>query len=186
MKKVLAIVLAVVMLFSFAACGSQGANHGYIPEDVQINEVDLSKYPADFSQWTAQNIMDYFWEAVDYPRDCETWLQNHAEDWAGMPIYEASGIWNADGADDILIVFFTFDPTSPDTTPEAVEEVKEIIRNDKNHDYTQDGIYLGPQDHMVGHVSFSYGFSTYNEEYYNKTEAAYNQLVESMGLTPDF
>lgn len=148
--------------------------------------VDWSKYPADFSDWTAQNLADYFMEAVDFPSDCEAWVQDHAEYWAGFPVYECSGIWNADGDDDIMAIFVTFNPDSPDTKPEEVEAIKQAIRDDKNHDYTTEDIFLGPQDHMVGHVSFSYGFSTMNEEVCDGIEAAYNYLVQELGLTPDF
>lgn len=217
MKKLLAMLLAFVMLLSFAACSNATPNdgdkdpdlgedeyivgdeewededweweapeHGEIPEGITVNEVDLTKFPADFSEWTAKNVMDYFEEAVDFPKDCEDWVQDHAEYWAGMPVYECAGIWNADGADDVIVLFTTFNPDSPDTTPEEVEEIKQIMRDDPNHDYTTNEIFLGPQDHLIGHVAFSYGFTTYNEDVYYQVEVAYNQLVESMGLTPDF
>ncbi len=192
MKKVLAIVLAAVMVISLTACGAKKGNDdkktdapsSSAPAD-SIN-VDMSKYPADFKDWTAQNILDYFNAAVKFPSDCESWVQDHAEYWADSPIYEVSGIWNADGADDVLVTFTTFNPNSPDTTPEEVEAVQKIIREDKNHDYTTEHIFLGPQDHMIGHIAFSYGVTTTNEEVYNDIEAAYNHLVKVMGLTPDF
>ena len=182
MKKVLAMLLAAVMVCSLAACGGAEKKE----EDSKSGSVDLSKYPANFEDWTAQNILDYFQEAVDFPDDCEGWVQDHAEYWAGMPIYECSGIWNADGADDICAVFFTFNPDSPDVSAEDVEAVQQTIRDDKNHDYTTSEIFLGPQDHMIGHVSFSYGITTPNEDIYNEIEEAYNNLVQDMGLTPDF
>lgn len=146
----------------------------------------MSKFPADFKDWTAQNILDYFNAAVKFPSDCESWVQNHAEYWADYPVYEVSGIWNADGADDVLVTFTIFNPNSPDTTPEEVEAIQKIIREDKNHDYTTEDVFLGPQDHMIGHIAFSYGVTTTNDEVYNDIEAAYNHLVKVMGLTPDF
>lgn len=195
MKKVFAILLAAVMLFSFAACSASAgkdnkddanASSGSSNAETKDLNIDMSKYPADFKDWTAQNVLDYFNEAVNFPSDCESWVQNHAEYWSGMPIYEVSGIWNADGADDVIVMFTTFNPDSPDTTPEDVEAVQKIIREDKNHDYTTEHIFLGPQDHMIGHVAFSYGATTTNEKVYNEVEAAYNYLVEAMGVTPDF
>lgn len=185
MKKVLAIVLAAIMVMALAACS---ANTGKDEKDTSNDtiNVDMSKYPADFKDWTAQNVVDYFNEAVNFPSDCETWVQSHAEYWANYPVYEVSGVWNADGADDVMVLFTIFNPDSPDTTPEEVEAIQKIIREDKNHDYTTDEIFLGPQDHMIGHVAFSYGSSTFNEEVCNEVEAAYNDLVEAMGVTPDF
>lgn len=193
MKQVLVMLLTVVMIFSFTACGnttkpdsSNNAASGSSADRAEIGSVDWSKYPADFNDWTAQNLADYFMEAVDFPDDCESWVQDHAEYWANMPIYECSGIWNADGADDVCAVFFTFKPDNPDTKPEEVEAVKKKIREDKNHDYTTEHIFLGPQDHMIGNISFSYGTTTSNEKVYNDIEAAYNNLVQEKGLTPDF
>lgn len=198
MKKVLAMLLAAAMMFSFAGCSAEKGN-GETKKDDSTSapsedagngnddvKVDMSKYPADFKEWTAQTVADYFNEAVNFPSDCETWVQEHAEYWAGLPIYEVSGIWNADGADDIIVVFTVFNSDSPDTTPEEVEAVQKIIREDKNHDYTTEDIFLGPQDHMIGHIAFSYGFTTTNDEVYNEIEAAYNYLVKELGVTPDF
>ncbi|MDE6110565.1 MAG: YgdI/YgdR family lipoprotein [Eubacterium sp.] len=191
MKKVLAIVLAAIMVMALAACSANTGKDGNKDNDsastnITIN-VDMSKYPADFKDWTAQNVLDYFTEAVSFPSDCETWLQNHAEYWAGLPIYEVSGIWNDENAAESIVVMFTvFNPDSPDTTPEAVEEIQKIIREDKNHDYTTEDLFLGPQDHMIGHVAFSYGATTTDQKVYNEVEAAYNYLVEAMGVTPDF
>lgn len=193
MKKVLVMLLAVVIIFSFTACGnttepntSNSAVSGSSADSAKSSSVDLSKYPADFNDWTAKNLADYFYEAVNFPSDCELWVQDHAEYFANMPVYEYSGVWNADGADDIGLFIVTFNPDSPDTKPEEVEAIKKKIREDKNHDYTTDDLFLGPQDHMIGNVAFSYGTATPNEEVYNDIEAAYNNLVQSMGLTPDF
>lgn len=218
MKKTMAIILAMLMTFSFASCGStssssdkdsskesanstsdgsdsskesvndtsDGADSSEESGNNTVNGIDMSKYPADFNEWTAQNLVDYFNEAVDFPGDCETWVQDHASYWAGMPVYECAGVWNADGAGDVCVMFFVFNPDSPDTTPEAVEEVKQKIRDDANHDYTTEDLNLGPQDHMIGNVSFCYGMLTLNEEVYNDVEAAYNDLVKALGVTPDF
>ena len=186
MKKLLAVVLAVIMVMSFAACSAntEKDNKAKTASTSSIN-VDMSKYPADFKDWTAQNLVDYFKEDVNFPSNCETWVQDHATYWAGLPVYEASGIWNVAGAGDVSIMFTVFNPDSSDTTPEDVEAVKQIIREDKNHDYTTDKLFLGPQDHMVGHVAFAYS-DVLNEEVYNAVDAAYNYLVEAMGVTPDF
>ena len=189
MKKFLAIVLIAIMVMAFAACSANTGkddNKDNAAVSTSNNNVDMSKYPADFKDWTAQNVADYFNEAVNFPSDCELWVQDHAGYWANMPVYECSGIWNVNGADDVLAVFFTYNPDSPDTTPEEVEAIQYAISEDENHDYTTDEMFLGPQDHMIGHVSFSYGLTTSNEEVYNEIEAAYNYLVEAMGVTPDF
>lgn len=191
MKKVLAIVLAAIIVMALAACSANTGKDDNKDNDSASStsgtiNVDMSKYPADFKDWTAQNLADYFNEAVNFPSDCETWIQDHAEYWANTPVYEISGIWNADGADDVIVMFTVFNSDGPDTTPEEVEAIQNAIREDKNHDYTTEDLMLGIQDHMIGHVSFSYGFTTTNEEVYNEVEAAYNNLVEAMGVTPDF
>lgn len=216
MKKLLALLLVFVMVLSFAACSNAKPNdgdgkddgnvisdddwndddwgdddwafaeHDALPEGIKANEVDLSKYPADFNDWTAKNVMDYFEEAVDFPKDCEDWVQDHSY-WTEFPqVYEVSGIWNEIG--DITVMFFTFNTDAPDANAEKVEALKQAIINDPNHDYTdsKEGVFLGIQDHMIGNVCFSYGAYTFDDDLYYHIEAAYNQLVESMGLNPVF
>lgn len=147
------------------------------------SSLDLSKYPADFSEWTAKDVIEYFAEAVDFPSDCEVWHQDHATYWAGLPIYECSGVWNDEGT--IYLDASTFNPDSPDTTPEEVEEVMNTIREDKNHEYVTDDIFMNPASHMIGHVAISYEY-TLDDDVYNAIEKAYNELVDALGLTPDF
>lgn len=191
MKKSLAIVLVAIMVIAFAACSAnteKDDNKDKSDSTTSTSDinVDMSKYPADFKDWTAQNLVDYFNEAVNFPSGCETWVQNHAEYWANYPIYEVSGIWSDKNAIENVVVMFTvFNPDSPDTTPEAVEAVQKAIREDKNHDYTTEDIFLGAQDHMVDHVALSYKLTT-NEKVCREIEDAYNYLVETMGVTPDF
>ena len=162
MKKLLAIVLVAIMVMAFAACSANTEkddnkdNTSNSAASASDTNVDMSKYPADFKNWTAQNLVDYFNEAVNFPSGCEKWVQNHDEYWANYPVYEVSGIWSDKNATENIVVMFTvFNPDSPDTTPEAVEAVQKAIREDKNHDYTTEDIFLGVQDHMVGHVAFS-------------------------------
>lgn len=178
MKKLLALVLAMMMVLSLAACGNSGGNAA----DAGIKEVDLSKYPADLKDWNAQNLLDYFKEAADLPSDWEEWYRD-ATWYMSEPIHEDSGIWNDDGS--VQLMIYIFDPNAADTTPEAVEEVLEALRTDSTHSYITDDWWIGPATHLVGNILFDYE-STTDEAYYNMFEAAYQQLISTFELTADF
>lgn len=188
MKKVLAIALALVMLFSFAACagttpnGGNGDGGNDTPNDAQINTVDMSKYPTDFNAWNGQNFIDYFTEAGVFKEGSglEIWLQDHPDYWINTPINECAGYWDEDGK--ILIMIFTFDETLSDTTPEDVAAMKDYIK--ENHKLPDDYQSM-PIDHMAGNAAFSFTYTT-DDDVYNMTEAAYNNLITALGVTADF
>ena len=173
MKKVLAIALALVMLFSFAACSSA---------PIEVQEVDLSKYPTELSEWSAQNLIDYFTEAGVFTegRGKESWLQDHEWYWIDTPINECAGYW--DTSNRILIMCYTFDETLPDTTP---EEVEELIRNIKENHQIDLELDVIPVDHFAGNIAFSFTYTT-DDAYLNAAEEAYNNLITALGVTPDF
>ncbi len=178
MKKLLALVLAMMMVLSLAACGNSGDNS----TDDGINEVDLSKYPADIKDWNAQNLLDYFKEAAGLPGDWEAWYRD--ETWyASEPVHEEAGIWNDDGS--VQLSIYIFDPNAADTTPEAVEEVLETLRTDSTHSYITDVWWIGPASHLASNILFCYEDTT-DDTYYNMFEEAYQQLVSAFGLTADF
>lgn len=185
MKKLLAILLALMLVLSLAACGGdKDGGDTKDPNETQTNgtDVDLSKYPADLGTWTAQNLLDYFTEAGVFTEgsDRESWFQDHANYWSDTPFNECSGYW--DDLGEIQVMFFTFDDTLPDTTPEEVAAMKESIKANK---FLPEDYSAMPIDHMVGNVAVSYMLST-NEEFYNKMDAAWNALVKATGATLDF
>lgn len=202
MKKLLALALAMMMVLSLAACGDSGSgNTGNPNSDPGTQEstpaggesqepsggdttggTDLSAYPADLNDWTGQNFIDYFTAAGVFTEGNgrETWLQDHVDYWPETPVSECAGYWDDDGL--ILIMIFTFDGSLPDTTPEAASEMKNYIK--ENQALPED--YMGmPIDHLVGDVAFCYMLTT-DDDVYNAMDAAYNDLVSAMGVTPDF
>lgn len=212
MKKFLAILLVLAMTLSLAACGATGSSSktpeqtsgqnsdkeqtsgqtetsDKTPEETTADpgnagdgSVDLSKYPADFNDWTAQNLIDYYTEAGVFTAaaDRETWLQDHANYWSDTPINECGGYWNDEGS--ILIMFFTFDENVADTTAEEVQEMMDFIREKKQ--LTED--YMSqPIDHLAGNVAFSFIYTT-EDDVYEAAEAAYEQLMSALGVTPEF
>ncbi|MCH5317504.1 MAG: hypothetical protein J1E05_05960 [Eubacterium sp.] len=183
MKKVLAIALALIMLFSFAACAQSNPNGGNeTPNNAQINAVDISKYPADINEWSGQNFIDYFKEAgvfVD-EGDKETWLQDHAMYWPGTPVNECAGFW--DDAGSIFVMLFILKEDLADSTPEAYADMLNGIKENKKIDLEMQAM---PIDHLLGNVAFCTSLTT-DEDTYNAMEAAYNQLVSDLGVTPEF
>ena len=198
MKKLLALFLAMMMVLSLAACAdSGGGSTGNPSSDPGTQEsapagggesqepsggVDLSAYPADLNDWTGQDFIDYFTAAGVFVEGNgrETWLQDHVDYWPGTPVSECAGYWDDDGL--ILIMIFTFDGSLPDTTPEDANAWKGSIR--ENQMLPEDfGSF--PVDHLVGDVAFCYMLTT-DDDVYNAMDAAYNDLVSAMGVTPDF
>jgi hypothetical protein len=207
MKKILSIVLALAMLLSFAACsntqGDSSGNNSNVSTGDNSNaasngadntalegsgstaevNVDWAQYPTDINEWTAQNYLDYFVEAVEFPSDCETWFQDHTNYWSGFPINECAGCWNDAGTVDFEV--FTFNPNGADTTPEEVEEWKTTIRESDQHLYETEDVFLTPMNHMFGDVAISYFYTT-DDDVYNAMEDAYQALIAQYDVTPDF
>ena len=198
MKKLLALFLAVMMVLSLAACAdSGGGDTGNPNSDAGTQESNpagggeskepsgggaLSGYPADLNDWTGQNFIDYFTAAGVFTEGSgrESWLQDHADYWPETPVSEAVGYWDDDGL--ILIMILTFDGSLPDTTPEAASDMKDYIRGNK---MLPEDFGSFPIDHLVGDVAFCYMLTT-DDDVYNAMDAAYNDLVTAMGVTPDF
>ena len=190
MKKLLTLLLALAMVLSLTACGS--ASNGAAPaasaapaanESAGADDIDRSADPADFSDWTAQDVMDYFNASVPELAGCEDWFQDHATYWAGFPIDVAAGTWDDEGT--IQMEVYTFNPDNPDTTPEEVEEWRQHIIDDPQHGYVTDDIFLMAVSHMIGNTMINYEY-TMDEDAYNAIDAAYNNLVSAMNLTPEF
>ena len=198
MKKLLALILAMMMVLSLAACSDSGSgNTGNPNSDPGTQEstpsgggesqdpsggTDLSAYPAALNDWTGQNFIDYFTAAGVFTEGAgrESWLQDHIDYWPETPVSECAGYWDDDSL--ILIMIFLFDGSLPDTTPEAASEMKNYIKENK---MLPEEYASFPVDHLVGDVAFCYMLTT-DDDVYNAMDAAYNDLVAAMGVTPDF
>ena len=197
MKKLLALALAMMMVLSLAACGDTGSSPSAPNSDAGTQEstpvggegsqepaggTDLSAYPANLNDWTGQNFIDYFTAAGVFTEGAgrESWLQDHIDYWPETPVSECAGYWDDDSL--ILIMIFIFDGSLPDTTPEAASEMKNYIKENK---MLPEEYASFPVDHLVGDVAFCYMLTT-DDDVYNAMDAAYNDLVSAMGVTPDF
>ena len=85
MKRLIAVLLVLTIVFTFAACGGDSASSGSDAGDAQTSGVDMSAFPADVNEWTGQNYIDYFKAQGLFIEEgsYETWLQNHAEYFPG-------------------------------------------------------------------------------------------------------
>ena len=177
MKKFLAILLALVLVLALAACGEKDDKGG------DAVNVDLSKYPANFDDWTSSDLLNYFKEAVPALADCEDWYQPHSPYWTGTPFEDCSGTWNDDGS--IQIACHAFATDFVDTTKEEVEAFRQAFINDKNHGYLEDGYMFDATSHMAGKMLVDYE-NSYDEAAYDAMEAAWQALVAAMKLTPEY
>lgn len=192
MKKALAIALAVLMVLSLAACGKKTNNNESKPNESKPGEstnadvteltIDMSKYPAKLEEWTGQNLIDYFKEAGVFKDGdgFETWSQDHATYWAKTPVNECVGCWD-DSTTTIMIAILSAD--NADTSEEQLNEWVANIKEKKAlpGDYSSFVV-----DHLIGNIAFSYEATVLDDEIYNKMTDAYNYLVKSMGVTPEF
>lgn len=189
MKKVLAIALAVLMVLSLAACGKKTNNNESNPSesananaDVKGLAIDMSKYPAKLEEWTGQNLIDYFKEAGVFKDGdgFETWAQEHAMYWDNTPINECVGCWD-DTSVSIMIAVL-----SADNADTSEEQLNEWVANIKEKKALPGDYSTFTVDHFVGNIIFSYEATVLDEDIYNKMNDAYNYLVKSMGVTPEF
>lgn len=192
MKKALSIALAVLMVLSLAACGKKTNNNESKPNESKPGEsanadvieitIDMSQYPSKLEEWTGQNLIDYFKEAGVFKDGdgFETWSQEHAMYWDNTPINECVGCWD-DTSVSIMIAILSAD--NADTSEEQLNEWVTHIKEKKAlpGDYSSFTV-----DHLVGNLIFSYEATVLDDEIYNKMTAAYNYLVKSMGVTPEF
>lgn len=169
MKKLLALILSLTMVLCLAACGEDGG----------AKEVDMSKYPTDINEWTAQNFNDYFTDAGVYTNADWVYLQDHATYWAGSgtAIDECGGYM--DDAGMVNIAVFTIDPNSLEA------DATELINYLKENKCMPEDLMGFPVDHLVGNVIFWYG-TTADEDVYAAFDKAYNDLIAALGVTPDF
>lgn len=184
-KKFLILALAAGMAFGAAGCASlEGGMTGAANntetslglDDVEV-DFDFSKYPADFNDWTMEDLNNYFFEAGVYPDIDNAFVQDHASYYDGTPIGEGCGY--ANDSETITIFIFNFADPSIEA---GVDEFKQYVI--ENHEFGDD---LGnlPVDHMVGDMMFYYS-GTVDEDTYTAFEKAYFQLVKGLGLTQEF
>ena len=199
MKKLFAIALALVMVLALAACSgsnntpdpTEAPKATGVPQATEAPEVTdapevtedpkqsggLEGYPADPSDWTSEDIIRYFKEAGVFTNEDWIVVQDHPTYYPGFAINECVSYMDMDGL--VSIGIFNTDPANGDADVDAfLAGVRET------HAFPED---LGsvPMDHMIGDLLFWYSF-TADEDVYNAMDAAYNKLVEDLGVTPDF
>ncbi len=172
MKKVLAMILAAVLLLGAAACGTADGGKG-------SGGPDLGNYPESLDAWSGQDFIDYFTEAGIFTEGngAETWLQDHATYWPGTPVNECAGWWD----DMSMAMILVMSPENSDSSQEQLEEWKTSIRENKAlpGDYSTITV-----DYLVGNIAFSYN-TILDEELYNKMDTACKELFEALGVTPE-
>lgn len=190
MKKLVSILLAAVMLLSFAACSSSKGNDNNESKpsessnaEVKDLGIDMSKYPADINEWTSKNFVDYFTEAGVFKNGdgVETWTQDHATYWAGTPVDEAVGCW--DDAETFSIMVCILNTKNSDSTDEMLNEWLTSIKESKKAPGEYSMLTI---DHLVGNVAFQFETTIADDAVYNSMLDAYNYLVKSLGVTPEF
>lgn len=173
MKKLFALMLVFALALSLTACGGSTDNEANAPA-----VIDMSKYPADPYDWTSTDIVNYFTEAGVFTNEDWVYVQDHPTYYAGTAVHECVGYMDEEGL--VMICVFNTDPNNGETLD--VDAFLQGVRD--THALPEDLSSL-PMDHMVGDLIFFYSF-TADETVYNAFDAAYEQLVAALGVTPDF
>lgn len=176
MKKLLAMVLAVTMLFSLTACGSKdnGKDNG------KKQEVDMSAYPTDINEWSVDNLMDYFTKAGLFEKEDWKYVQNEDDCVPAETGISKIGSYMSDDENGNETVFlFWFDPNASES---KVKEQFDFIKENKTFDSAFD---MQPVDHVIGNFAVSYSLSL-DEDFYQEADDAYKKLVEELKITPEF
>lgn len=174
MKKIIAMILALMLALSLAACGETNNTDG--DPDSAGNTVSLEGYPTDINEWTTDDFVNYFTEAGVFT-DSEALYISGTDVWAGTAL--SGNVFYADSTGLCSINIYLFDEDNPAAdVPAFLSYVRE------NHTFDE-SLYLQPVDHLVGTVAFTYSPTT-DEEIFEAMDAAYNALVEGLGVTPDF
>lgn len=195
MKKWIAIMMTGILLLGCTACSSETGGAGTGNDVVSGNtgastgndaasesSVDMSNYPESLDDWTGQNFVDYFKEVGVFTDDgdYETWVQDHATYWPETPVDECAGWWNEDGT--VMVMIFVMSGENADTSEDQLNEWKNSVL-DSN---TFPGEYATvPVDHIVGNVAFSFETTVTDEDVYNAFKSAYQELLDTMGVTPE-
>ena len=170
MKKVVLAVLLLALGFSMVACANGKST-------IQLKEPDLSKYPEQLHDWSAEQLRDYFVEAGIFTNEWYTMLQDHESSYQGLPISGNTGY--ADKEWNYYAVIFTM---MKDDSEGSVEDYLNNIRENRAFPYEMGGL---PVDHLADNVIFSYSWSE-DQSFKDAMEAAYNRLITELGITPDF
>lgn len=168
MKKLIAMLLAAVMMVSLAACGSN-------PAQEDDGEVDMSKFPADLAEWLDEDINDYFAEKGVYENT--EWISVQAKDvWEGTPVAGASVYQSTDGTLTACITVLR-------VTDEGAEDMLREITESAPHSWS--GLQGLTFDAVVGPFAFCYSLSE-SEDVRTAMKDAIAELAAEMNVTPAF
>ena len=181
LNRMLMIILALAMILSLAACGETKPAEPKTEEPAPAAEepaadgFDWSAYPADFKDWTTENLKTYLLAREVLGNEAFMLIDMSAE---LEQMSADSGFIYVDVTEfkvnDTIIHF--------DASNEAGAAMLDTIRSEH-------AIVVGeasvPMDALIGAFSFSYS-NGLDEEYIATFVGALNDLAAHYGITPDF
>lgn len=180
MKKIISVFLAAAMLICMSACSltskSENSTSGdkatqAAESEGQFKAADMSKYPAELSDWTPENMNEYFTEIGVYTNKDYVYIQDEATYYSDMAVRNATGYMDDDG--NYYLSIFYLDP-SKSGADALIEQCK------KDHAITLGDDYTIDIDHMVGDYAFSYQLSI-DDEFVKTMDAAVEQFAKDTG-----
>ena len=181
LNRMLMIILALAMILSLAACGETKPAEPKTEEPAPAAEepaadgFDWSAYPADFKDWTTENLKTYLLarellgDESFMLVDMSTELEQMSAD-SGFIYVDVTEFT----VNDTIIHF--------DANNEAGAAMLDTIRSEHAIVVGESSV---PMDALIGAFSFSYSNSL-NEEYIATFVGALNDLAAHYGIAPDF
>ncbi|MBQ6115800.1 MAG: DUF4367 domain-containing protein [Oscillospiraceae bacterium] len=140
-----------------------------------LKDVDLTSYPEHLSDWSAQQLRDYFADSGIFIQQGCSLLQDRESFGMKAPINEVTGYIITEDPTVYCLIYTVMKDDSEGSVSDYLDYVREKHK-----------LPIGdPVDHLADRVIFCYGGST-DQDFIDAMEAAYNRLITELGVTPDF
>ncbi len=168
MKKLFKALLALAFVFTLGACG----------EEKPQTSIDMSNFPANFAEWTTQDVIDYMVAKEVFTNEEWAYVQTKDDpiNPAPDPLSELGSYLSTDGMIGSLIYYYDLTNGS-DVVKAGHEEVK--TEKVVNMQYVE-GVFPYPSDHMIGQFAFADGSA--DLEYKEKWENALKDLAKDVNV----
>lgn len=172
MKRFAAIFLCLLTVLSLTACSG-----GDVSAD--IKKVDLSGYPEDFSDWTLENVMQYFTDAGVFAEESWKYVAEPSE--LGLDNVSRAGSYMSKDDESVTMLVYSFETADNSS---VVAEHLAYVKDNKTM-FDDDTWSAEEIDHLFGNFAIHYSLSS-DETFKSSCEAAYEQLIADMSVTPEF
>ena len=173
MKKLVKVLLVLVVVCSLFACDGNSGNGG------SDTTVDMTKFPADFAEWTTQDVMDYMTEKGVFTNADYAYIQVRNDEINPCPdsLTELGSYMDNEGL--ITTIIYYWDVNESELVKTEYEHAKET--QEANLVYS---LYNETMPYPVTHMIGQFGFfdASADLEFADKFEQAIQDLASDAGV----